>query len=97
MAAVQSVTANPTSVPAGSSSTVTVAFTTNPGTPSRVAHVVVLLDGGQQGTADVTLQGVPAEATPVVQIGSTGTGWEVRTDAGSLTAQGGNRFSLLNS
>lgn len=96
MATIQSVSASPTSVPVGSSSTVTVAFNTSPGTASRVAHVAVLLDGGQQGSADITLQGTPAETTPNVLVGSTGTGWEIRTDAGTLTASGSNRFSLLN-
>lgn len=96
MATLQSLTANPTTVEPGASSTITVTFNVASGTPDVVAHVAVLLDGGQQGSTDITLKGQPAESTPVVSAGSTNVGWEIRTDAGTLTPTGNNTFSLLN-
>lgn len=75
----------------GATAEIDLSFTLNAG---QTATVTVTLDGGQQGSAVITFDG---EALPVVNVGSTGQGWEIQSSSGTLTALGSNKFSLTES
>lgn len=88
-------TVSPSPVPNGSVGTIVLTFTTNPGTPNLTANISVYDNGALIASAPaVVLNGVPAEATPTVTAGSTGTGWEIRTTAGVLASTGNNTFTI---
>lgn len=86
------VTLNP--VPSGQAGEIDVTFVTDPGTPDKVAAVTITDQGTVIGSGSVTLNGTPAEPTPVVSVGNTGSGWEIQTDNGTLAALGDNKFSI---
>lgn len=93
MATLTSLTASSQTVP----STLTATFSVAGGTPAVTANVTVLLDGVVKGTASniQVAPAVPGESTPVVSLGNTNSGWEIRTTAGVL--RGGsvqNQFVL---
>lgn len=94
MATLNPITVNPSPVPSGQSGEIDLTFTTDPGTPDKVAAITITDNGSVIGSGSVTLDGTPAEATPVVSVGNTGTGWEIQTDNGTLAALGGNKFSI---
>lgn len=87
--ATATLTANPSSVPPGGSSTITVGFAVQAG---EVNDVVLYQDGAERARGTVTFAG---EAVPVVSLGSTNTGWELRAPGGTLTALGNNTFRLV--
>lgn len=78
----------PASVPFGGTANIGVTFVT---APPRSVGVTLHEDGVQVGSGSVTFDGEP---TPVVALGSTGVGWELRATGGTLVAVGGNNFTL---
>ena len=95
MATLNPIQESPNPVPAGSSGTISLTFQTDPGTPDETADLTVYKDGVVQQTATgIVLKGRPAEATPVVQAGSSNVGWEIRTTQGALAPLGNNQFSI---
>lgn len=91
MATLESVIANPSTVPAGGISTVTVSVVPDSG--DTVATVTVTIDG-QTGTAPITLTGTPETVSYSVDPADIGApGVCVATcDIGTLTSQGGGVF-----
>ena len=98
MATLNPIQESPNPVPSGQVGTITLTFQTNPGTSDLTANISVF-NGGTlvASAAAVTLKGTPGEATPVVTMGSTNNGWEIRTDQGILAALGNNQFSIAHS
>lgn len=94
MATLNPITITPNPVPSGQSGEIDLTFTTDPGTPDKVAAVTITDDGAVIGSGSVTLNGTPAESTPAVSASSTGSGWEIQTDNGTLVALGDNKFSI---
>lgn len=98
MATLNALTEAPNPVPSGTTGTITVTFNTNPGTPDQTADISIYDNGTLVNSASaVVLKGVPAETTPTVALGSTNTGWELRTTSGVLTSLGSNTFSIAHS
>ncbi len=98
MATLNPIQESPNPVPSGSVGTITLTFTVNPGTPDLTANLNVYDNGVViASSAAITLKGVPAEATPVVSMGSTNTGWEIRTSQGILASLGNNQFTIAHS
>lgn len=95
MATLNQFSANPTTVPPGGASTVTITFNVTPPQSDLTADLTVYENGEQRGQVlGVVLQGQPGEPVPTVTLGATGSGWELRTTAGVLAALGNNQFSL---
>ena len=98
MATLNPIVESPNPVPSGSVGTITLSFTVSPGTPDLTASIGVYNSGTLIATSpSVVLKGVPAESTPVVTMGSTNSGWEIRTDQGILSALGNNQFTIAHS
>lgn len=99
MATLNPIQETPNPVPDGSTGTISLSFQTDPGTPDETADITIMLNGiVQQSASAVVLTGRSAEVTPVVQIGETGSGWEIRTDAGVLAAgEAPNQFTIAHS
>ena len=94
MGQITSVTANPTTVAPGGTSTITAAVVANPGTDETVT-VTVSLDG-ETGTAPIQLHSAGETITYSVNPGDVGKPGVVvaTTDHGTLTLNADNTFTL---